>query len=276
MKQTFNSFLQTVFQFVKALPEKAKKTSKKMYRSALAMTAGVSMVTAITSAAVGFHGNGRNALVAFAETPHAGREETALEKAGPTTESASSGTTKQDTEEASEEDPEPRQERKKAEETVQAEKSLIVQEDKTTKIKTDRRNEKTEEKEEPGRIVLPEEEYRVLLKIVQAEAGGCDEMGKILVANVILNRMEDEMFPDTVSGVVYQKHQFSPVSNGSINTCKVTESTKRAVDQALKGEDHSGGALYFMNRGASTSRNVKWFDAHLDFLFQHGPHEFFK
>lgn len=121
-----------------------------------------------------------------------------------------------------------------------------------------------------------ESDYNVLLRIVQAEAGGCDMKGKILVANVILNRVESNEFPDTITDVVYEKRQFSPVSNGSINRCKVEEETVEAVDRALAGEDYSEGALYFMNRRASSGSNVRWFDTHLDYLFQHGGHEFFK
>ena len=121
-----------------------------------------------------------------------------------------------------------------------------------------------------------ESDYNVLLRIVQAEAGGCDMKGKILVANVILNRVESDEFPDTITDVVYEKRQFSPVSNGSINRCKVEEETVEAVDRALAGEDYSEGALYFMNRRASSGSNVRWFDTHLDYLFQHGGHEFFK
>lgn len=121
-----------------------------------------------------------------------------------------------------------------------------------------------------------ESDYNVLLRIVQAEAGGCDMKGKILVANVILNRVESDEFPDTITDVVYEKRQFSPVSNGSINRCKVEQETVEAVDRALAGEDYSEGALYFMNRRASSGSNVRWFDTHLDYLFQHGGHEFFK
>ena len=93
---------------------------------------------------------------------------------------------------------------------------------------------------------------------------------------MILNRVESDTFPDTVHSVVYQRHQFSPVGNGSINRCRVTDATVEAVDSALAGEDYSDGALYFMNRRASSRKNVRWFDNHLDFLFKHGNHEFFK
>lgn len=65
---------------------------------------------------------------------------------------------------------------------------------------------------------LNDADYEALLKIVEAEAGGEDENGKLLVANVVLNRVNSNIFPDTVTGVVYQKEfgvcQFSPVSDG--------------------------------------------------------------
>ena len=120
------------------------------------------------------------------------------------------------------------------------------------------------------------DDYQVLLKIVQAEAGICDAKGKILVANVILNRVRSKEFPNTIRKVVYQPSQFSPVSNGTIDSCTVTSETIECVRRALAGEDYSQGALYFMNRRAARSGSAKWFDGKLDYLFRHGGHEFFK
>ena len=51
---------------------------------------------------------------------------------------------------------------------------------------------------------LDEQEYQVLLRIVEAEAGGEDTVGKMLVANVIMNRVNSGIFPATVTGVVSQ------------------------------------------------------------------------
>ncbi len=120
------------------------------------------------------------------------------------------------------------------------------------------------------------EDYNTLLKIVQAEAGICDQKGKILVANVIINRVKSSKFPNTVTSVVYQKKQFSPVSNGRINQVTVTQDTVECVNRALAGEDYSQGALYFMNRGRSRSGAVGWFDRSLTYLFSHDGHEFFR
>jgi N-acetylmuramoyl-L-alanine amidase len=97
---------------------------------------------------------------------------------------------------------------------------------------------------------------RLLEKIVTAEAKGESLQGKVAVAEVILNRVESEKFPNTVQGVVYQKNQFSPVMDGSINN-EPTEESKEAVRIALEGSNKTNGALYFYNPRIATSR---WLD----------------
>ena len=126
---------------------------------------------------------------------------------------------------------------------------------------------------------LSERDMELLLRIVEAEAGCEDEDGRILVANVVLNRMESELFPDSVAEVVLQTNngvsQFSPVSSGSIWTVEISEETREAVEKALEGETISQGALFFAARKYADSKRMKWFDEKLDFLFEHGGHDFF-
>ncbi|MBQ9990085.1 MAG: cell wall hydrolase [Lachnospiraceae bacterium] len=130
-----------------------------------------------------------------------------------------------------------------------------------------------------NRVEISDEEYEDLLRIVEAEAGGEDILGKMLVANVILNRVEDDRFPDTVTQVIFQAEngvtQFSPISDGRFYTVKVSEETREAVDAALRGEDNSQGALYFAARKAADKDKMRWFDNHLNRLFAYGGHEFF-
>lgn len=132
--------------------------------------------------------------------------------------------------------------------------------------------------EETGQV-LSGEDYENLLRIVEAEASGEDEIGKLLVANVVLNRVESESFPDTVTEVIFQRNkgvtQFSPVSNGRFWKVEISEETVSAVDRALAGEDVSQGALYFAARKYADAENMRWFDEKLDYLFTHGGHEFF-
>lgn len=126
---------------------------------------------------------------------------------------------------------------------------------------------------------LSESDYEALLKIVQAEAGNEDEKGKMLVAGVILNRVDSSRFPETVTEVVMQQengvYQFSPVANGTYQKAKVTQETIEAVERVLKGEDLTQGALYFAARKYADSEKMKWFDSALTKLFEHGGHEFF-
>ena len=133
--------------------------------------------------------------------------------------------------------------------------------------------------EKPPAYTLCDEDYDILLRIVEAEAGGEDEDGKLLVANVVLNRMNSEVFPDTVKDVVMQRSsrgaQFSPVASGRIWKVEVSEETITAVQRAIEGEDISQGALYFASRRYANSDSMRWFDRKLTFLFRHGGHEFF-
>ena len=128
-------------------------------------------------------------------------------------------------------------------------------------------------------IDLNEEDYHNLLKIVEAEAGGEDRKGKLLVANVVINRVKNEQFPDTVTDVIFQKEkgvsQFSPVSDGRFYCVTVSGETVEAVNAALSGEDVSKGALYFAARKSADSERMASFDKHLTKLFTHGGHEFF-
>lgn len=126
---------------------------------------------------------------------------------------------------------------------------------------------------------LSDKDYEALLRIVEAEAGGEDQNGKLLVANVVLNRVNSEVFPDTVWDVVMQKEQgiaqFSPTVDGRFQNVSVSDDTIAAVERALYGEDISQGALYFCAREKADSDKLKWFDRKLTKLFSYGHHEFF-
>ncbi len=128
-------------------------------------------------------------------------------------------------------------------------------------------------------MTLSVHDYQIFCGIVEAEAGGEDINGRILVANVILNRMESPIFPGTVEGVVFQKSggtfQFSPIRDGRYYRVKVSDETIEAVERALLGEDYSEGALYFVSRKGAAPDKMRWFDNHLTRLFQYGGHEFF-
>lgn len=127
--------------------------------------------------------------------------------------------------------------------------------------------------------LMSDEDYDTLLRIVEAEAGSEDIKGRVLVANVIMNRVKSENFPDTVTEVVWDNSdgvpQFSPTYDGRINEVTVSDETREAVKQALKGTDYSEGALFFIQKSAAEAHNVKWFEKDLKKLFKYGVHEFY-
>lgn len=126
-------------------------------------------------------------------------------------------------------------------------------------------------------ITITKEDYQCLLRIVQAEAGGEDALGKRLVANVVLNRVVSNSFPKTVIGVVFQKGQFAPIRDGAYNRAKPSADTKAAVDQVLaSATDESSGALFFFARSLTTAEKANWFDTALTKVYKHGVHEFYK
>lgn len=133
---------------------------------------------------------------------------------------------------------------------------------------------------EQERRILEEDELEVLQRIVEAEAGNEDEEGKLLVANVVLNRVDSESFPETVTEVVFQESkgvaQFSPVASGRYYSVEVSPETVAAVERALAGEDISDGALYFASRRYAGESKMRWFEEKLTYLFCHGGHEFYK
>ena len=127
--------------------------------------------------------------------------------------------------------------------------------------------------------VMSDDDYETLLRIVEAEAGGEDLKSRILVANVILNRVKDHRFPDTVTEVVWDQSngaaQFSPTEDGRINTVEISEMTKESVRQVLEGLDYAQGALFFVAKDQAWESNVDCFESDLKLLFKHGDHAFY-
>lgn len=89
-------------------------------------------------------------------------------------------------------------------------------------------------------------DVELLAKVISAEARGESYEGQVAVGAVILNRVAHPSFPDSLSGVVYQKGAFSCV-NDSNWYAPVADSSKRAAKDALNGWDPTGGAIYYFN-----------------------------
>ena len=99
-------------------------------------------------------------------------------------------------------------------------------------------------------------DHRLLARLVYAEARGEPYKGKVAVAAVVLNRVKSASFPNTISGVVYQKSAFSCVSNGQINLAPDNDAIRAARD-AMNGWDPTGGCLYFYNPRQTSDRWIR-------------------
>lgn len=89
----------------------------------------------------------------------------------------------------------------------------------------------------------------LLAAIIQCEAGSEGYEGKVAVGAVVLNRVRNGSYPGSISGVIYQRGQFGPVSNGSLSRVlasgNISSSCKQAAEDALAGSDPTGGKLNF-------------------------------
>lgn len=113
------------------------------------------------------------------------------------------------------------------------------------------------------------DEIDLLNRIVQCEAQSEDLQGRILIANVILNRVESGIWGDSIEAVLRAPGQFDPMMNGAYKVIEPDDVTKEAVLIALNGENISEGALYFQK---SASKN--W--GKKTYLFRYGSHSFYK
>ena len=96
-------------------------------------------------------------------------------------------------------------------------------------------------------------DYDLLARIISAEARGESYLGQVAVGAVILNRIEHPSFPDTLSGVIYQKGAFSCLYDGQFYKT-VADSAYSAARDAINGLDPSGGAIYYYNPSTATSK----------------------
>lgn len=99
---------------------------------------------------------------------------------------------------------------------------------------------------------LSEQDLKLMANAVYGEARGEPYEGQVAVAAVILNRVESEAFPNTVSGVIFQPGAFTAVSDGQI-WLPPNEQALKAVRDAVNGWDPTGGCLYYFNPETATS-----------------------
>ncbi len=97
-------------------------------------------------------------------------------------------------------------------------------------------------------------DLQLIARAINGEARGESYEGQVAVGAVILNRVKDPNFPNTISGVIYQPGAFTAVSDGQINEPIAENSTvMKAARDALNGWDPTGGCVYYFNPNTATS-----------------------
>ncbi len=96
-------------------------------------------------------------------------------------------------------------------------------------------------------------DIQLMANAVYGEARGEPYIGQVAVAAVILNRLESEKFPQSVSGVIFQPGAFTAVTDGQI-WLTPNATAKKAVMDAISGWDPSNGCLYYFNPDTATSK----------------------
>ncbi|MBO5081393.1 MAG: cell wall hydrolase [Lachnospiraceae bacterium] len=104
-------------------------------------------------------------------------------------------------------------------------------------------------KRDISQVVFEEGDRYLLANLIYCEAGGEPYEGQLAVGAVVINRVLSSVYPNTVSGVIYQRRQFSPVASGrlalALSQNKATPSCYQAADAAMSGQTNVGGCVYF-------------------------------
>ena len=125
-----------------------------------------------------------------------------------------------------------------------------------------------------GEEFYNQEDYILLARLINAEAGNQSLEGKIAVGNVIMNRIDDSRFPDTVADVIYDRScgiQLSTAYNGSLNK-KPNADSYIAAKLVLEGYSVAEDCLYFLNPSISRS---SWVIRNRPYTMTIGDHAFF-
>lgn len=98
-------------------------------------------------------------------------------------------------------------------------------------------------------------DVQLLARAINGEARGEPYEGQVAVGAVILNRVKDSKFPNTIAGVIYQSGAFTAVADGQINVpIEEGATVVKAARDALNGWDPTDGAIYYFNPATATNK----------------------
>lgn len=98
-------------------------------------------------------------------------------------------------------------------------------------------------------------DVQLIARAINGEARGEPYEGQVAIGAVILNRVKDSRFPNTIAGVIYQSGAFTAVADGQINQAMEDEATvMKAARDTMNGWDPTGGAVYYFNPATATNK----------------------
>lgn len=98
-------------------------------------------------------------------------------------------------------------------------------------------------------------DVQLIARAINGEARGEPYEGQVAIGAVILNRVKDSRFPNTIAGVIYQSGAFTAVADGQINQAMEDEATvMKAARDAMNGWDPTGGTVYYFNPSTATNK----------------------
>ncbi len=98
-------------------------------------------------------------------------------------------------------------------------------------------------------------DLQLMARAINGEARGEPYEGQVAVGAVILNRVKDSRFPNTIAGVIYESGAFTAVADGQINTpIKEGSTVLKAAQDAMNGWDPTNGCVYYFNPNTATNK----------------------
>lgn len=131
---------------------------------------------------------------------------------------------------------------------VKTETSAEMQESETETFIFDESTTDVESTHTADVRIISDEELELLALVTMAEAEDESELGKRLVIDTVLNRVDSSHFPNTITDVIYQKHQFTSMWNGRYKKTYVDDYVRNLVIEELKDRTNSDVIFFRMDR----------------------------
>lgn len=131
-------------------------------------------------------------------------------------------------------------------------------------------------KQNKDSVTYTQTEIDMISAVVMKEVGDCSKESQIAVTNVIINRLKNGGFGDSIYEILHEDGQFESIDNYYDESNKPTQECIDAVIDALTMKDNSLGAIYYCNMDyIDNNEIIEWYES-LDFLFELDGQRYYK